>query len=169
MNGIPSDINPETLPGPKRDGWSYDKIIWSPNTVNFILAYSIREISNNNPVGRFLYGTFDGANSHILANPQRSIFCWGDLAHWVTNDVFVVKISHFSKNNGYFYPLIAFHIKNGFYVIPDSDNLESKPSDIKDCNFIFTEFDDKKLDEILNIYPFDSSVKPTLLERLFRG
>lgn len=170
MNGIPADINPETLPGPKRDGWSHDKIIWSTNNQNLILAYSIREITNNNPVGKFLYGTFDGEKSYILAIPKISIFCSWDIAHWVNNEVFVVKTSYFSKRIGYFYPLIAFHINEGVCVIPDSDSLHLKPSDIKKDNFNFTEFSDEKLEELLSIYPPDDApTKPSFLEKLFRG
>lgn len=152
MLSIPTDIHPEQLPGPERDGWSYDEIIWSPCKTNFVLAYSIREISYGNPVGRFIWGTSNGQTSKILGRPEMSIFAPKRFSHWVSDEIFIVKTSYKNWRLGYFYPLIAFHISEGFCVIENSHNLDSEPDSVKNKDFRFIQFDEQSLKNALKSY-----------------
>ena len=166
-----SDVDELLTKSIKNDGdlfWLNDQVYWSPDKNKFVVAYDIEEISNNNPVGSFLWGNYDGVQSQILGMPELRIFCSHPVFNWITNEIFIFKISYKNNYLAYFYPLIAIHVFKGFYVIPDSHEIDLQPKSITKINGEFRPFSESIFRKVLDNYPYkiatvdDSWLKRTL-------
>ena len=147
-NNIPTDLNLEALPGPKRQDIVYgsDSISWSPERKHFALAYSIMEITMGNYVGPVLWGEYSNGISNVLANPYKvGVACWfGDWCHWLDEQTFVFK-AQVSNGDPWQIPLVCVSFTAGYSVIPNTNNLQSRPQQIKSYSGSYSPFDAEKL------------------------
>ena len=148
LNDIPVDINLEALAGPNREDLIYgsDSISWSPERKHFALAYSISEITMGSYAGPVFWGECLNGISTVLANPYRvGAACWfGDWCHWLDELTFVFK-AQISNGGPWQIPLVCVSFTKGYSVIPNTNNLQSRPQQIKSYSGSYSPLDAGKL------------------------
>jgi len=121
---LPNNIKVDALPGPDRKKWPClrDEILWSPQRLNFALAYSIAEASMCNDVGMLLLARADGS---IIFNPRAvGVSCWNSpWGRWLDESVLLFKAQMHHERTVHV-PLVVMHIRRGFYVVPETDSAE---------------------------------------------
>lgn len=132
MQNLPPGLDLDSLPGPKRgvDPAIYfrDESVASPSGRYFALAYTIFEATDGNEVGRVLWGQVVEGRAEILGNPGVLACCWSSpWASWINDEAFVFK-AHFHDGERTYLPLVVFHMKRGFAVVPGTNSVSSRPS-----------------------------------------
>jgi hypothetical protein len=81
-----------------------------------------------NETGLFAWGEFEGEKPFQIKQIRTHFaLCWEQpFAKWVTLTTFVVKVS--TKQT--IYPLLAIDFEHGFQIIPNSSDLNSRPSNV---------------------------------------
>jgi len=145
---IPSDLNLESLPGPNRKDMIYgsDSVSWSPEKKHFALAYSIMEITMGSYVGAILWGEQLNGISTILANPYEvGVACWfGNWCHWLDEQTFVFK-AQTSNGGPWQIPLVCVSFTEGYSVISNTNNLQSRPQQVESYSGSFSAFNAEKM------------------------
>lgn len=129
------DIDLDDLPGPPRGKhpclYFRDEVVWSPDRLHFALAYSISEASMGNEIGCILWGRTIEGGTHFVANP-RDVYasCWcSPWCSWLSAEAFVFKAQLYDGAKLHV-PLVVVRFSGDFAVLPGTDNLESRHSDV---------------------------------------
>jgi hypothetical protein len=144
MHKPPLDIDLDSLPGPKRGVspalYVRDEAVFSPKGNHFALAYSIAEASNGNEIGCLLWGTTNFFGTKTLGNPPGvHVTCWySPWAIWLDDETFVFKAQQYDGSRLHL-PLVVAHVLQGFAILPDTNNGNSRPSDVTNVPLKFTE------------------------------
>lgn len=131
------ELDVEALPGLKqgvspasnfRDEW-----VVSPTGRYFALAYTIIEASMMNEVGHNVWGRIDHGCGEVIGTTWVGACCWGSpRASWINDETFVFKAQYHNGTRTHL-PLVAVRIDGSFAVIRESNNLWSRPADVKFC------------------------------------
>ena len=103
-------------------------------------------------VGPTLWGEHSNGISTVLANPYKiGAACWfGDWCHWLNEQTFVFK-AQVSNGGPWQTPLVCVNVTKGYSVIPNTNNLQSRPQQIKRYSDHYSPVDvEKLLQEIIN-------------------
>lgn len=123
---LPSDIDLESLPGPRRGKhpalYVRDEAVWAPGRAHVAVAYTIHEASMGNEVGLLLWARMENGKATILGNPSNLLIsCWrSPWCRWLDAETFVFKTQYFHRARTRT-PLVVLHVRNEFAVVQGTD------------------------------------------------
>lgn len=109
----------------KRGAWARDETCFNKTRSRFVAAFNIFEVTMMNEMGNIVWGSISDDQPIVegyLANT--SVSCWErPFAHWLDEKCFAVKVAC-----NYQRPIIAVHFTNGFHILPNLQNRETRAS-----------------------------------------
>ena len=129
MSDLPSNIDIEALPGPRRGRspalYIRDEAVWAPDRGHVALAYTIYEASMGNEVGCVLWAGVREGKATILGNPREAVAsCWrSPWCRWVDAETFAFKTQYVDRGRTRT-PLVVIHVRHGFALVPGTDAPE---------------------------------------------
>ena len=141
-----------------------DQIYWNNAETHFVFIYTIYEASMNNDVGHIAWGMKTNDGIKILEKPDDyAVCCWGTpYCKWLNDNMFIFKVQKYSKRlNRMYTPLVSIDIHNGFNIIENSNNTDSRVSKYNPQSLSFTNYTSKILIEAIESLPYNkTSTKP---------
>ena len=97
-------------------------------------------------VGAILWGEQLDGISTILANPYEvGVACWfGNWCHWLDEQTFVFK-AQTSNGGPWQIPLVCVSFTEGYSVISNTNNLQSRPQQVESYSGSFSAFNAEKM------------------------
>jgi hypothetical protein len=119
---LPSGIDLNTLPGPdrlppKRQRGFDDFIYYSESKLNFAIAYSVMEVTNNAYEGMLVWGNSECKSNRELRifSERVYVFGWKKSIRWISDSCFIFRCCHY---DGYVThtAIIAIDVLKGYYL-----------------------------------------------------
>lgn len=129
IDALPEGLDVQRAHPHQRNPWARDQTCFNRTRTKFVAAFNIHEHSMMNEMGQVVWGCLEDNAVQVQGHMQKHLaFCWDQpFAQWIDDDCFAIKIHGGNQH----YPVVAVHFEKGFQVVGDTNNLESRASQIR--------------------------------------